>query len=67
MTSFCSKNKTVVQISYKNSNDAAKLAFMNMLHRETFHVFLIPPTMEQNKTKEKANRLVSVLTMKTEK
>lgn len=40
MTSFCSKKKTMVQISYKNSHDAAKTAFMNTLHRENFHIFL---------------------------
>lgn len=39
MTSFCSKDP-VVQMSYGNSNDSAKTAFMNMLHRETSHIFL---------------------------
>lgn len=32
----------MVQISYENSNDSAKTAFMNTLHRETFHIFLNP-------------------------
>lgn len=53
MRSFCSKKKHVVQIFCKNSNDAAKTAFMNTLHRETFCIFLNPTHDGAKQTEEK--------------